>query len=215
MLVYHGLGATKEVQRKECRSLAEAGLLAVAVDAWGHGERLLPDFAERMGSANKHEEFLDIVHRSTLEIPGIIDALVALLGDRAGRFGVVGISMGGYIAFAAAAHEPRLQAFVPILGSPDWTVGARGDERLLPKSPHRGPRAFAPRALFAANAGQDRNVPAEAARSFVDSLRRAYVDSPGRLDYREYPLSEHFMRPEDWDDLWGKAVRWMERFLGE
>ena len=214
VLVYHGLAANKEVQRKECQALCEAGLLAVAVDAVGHGERRYPNFEAQVSSHQFFHHMLDMVDRSASELPAIIDALEALLGTRAGRFGIAGISMGGYIAYAAASREPRLQALVPVLGSPDWRLGAWADDPLLPKSPHLAPQHFAPRALLALNAGRDRNVPPTASRRFVEELRPLYLETPDRLDYREYPESEHMMREGDWNDLWARVVKWMVRFLG-
>ncbi|MBI5542484.1 MAG: alpha/beta fold hydrolase [Deltaproteobacteria bacterium] len=215
VLVYPGMGAAKEVQVKECRALAEAGLLAVAVDAVGHGGRRWRDFEARMSSPQAHAHFLEMIDRSAREVPAILDGLKALLGDATGRFGITGISMGGFIAFAAAAHEPRLEVIVPVLGSPDWSVCARGDEALLAHSPHRSPGAFAPRPLLALNAGRDRNVPPEPTREFVEELLRPLYSGElgSRLEYHEYPESEHQMRPEDWEDLWGRVVSWMGRYL--
>ena len=214
VLVYHGLAASKEVQRKECEALAEAGLLAVAVDAVGHGERRYPNFESQISSSQAFHHMLDMIHRSANEIPAIVNALEALLGTRAGRFGITGISMGGYIAYAAPAREPRLAAIAPVLGSPDWRIGAWPDDPLLNRSPNLAPHLFAPRALLVLNAGRDRSVPPTASRKFIDELRPLYRDTPDRLDYREYPDSEHLMREQDWNDLWPRVVRWMERFLG-
>jgi len=210
VLVYHGFAASKDVQGKECEALARAGMLAVAVDAVGHGERRFPDLEHRV----QLHDMLDLVNRSASELPSIVSALEALLGTRAGRFGVTGISMGGYIAWAAPSREPRLQAVVPVLGSPDWSIGARLDDPLLELSPNLAPQSFAPRALLALNAGRDQSVPPAASRTFVDELRPLYREAPDRLDYREYPESEHLMREQDWNDLWSRVVRWMERFLG-
>jgi dienelactone hydrolase len=213
ILVYHGLGAIKEVQRKECKWLAESGFLAVAVDAVGHGARKLPDFEWRMTQWNHHYVFLQMVHDSIREIPAIIDALSALLGEN--RFGVTGVSMGGYIAFGAATIEPRLRAVVPILGSPDWTVGAQHYDELLQQSPHTKLGAFPPRAILAINAARDTNVPPQATRTLIEGLRPHYTNDPERLQYIEYPNSSHFMREEDWFDLWQRAIGWLTKVLSD
>src|ERR1700733_7778152 len=44
VLFYHGFGGTKERPEAYLTALAEAGFLAVSLDAVGHGERRYPDF---------------------------------------------------------------------------------------------------------------------------------------------------------------------------
>lgn len=212
VLVYHGLGASKEVQRKELDWLAGAGFLGIAVDAVGHGERRWPDFEERM-RADSANAFLEMVRRTVDEIPALVDHLSERFGPSA--FGITGISMGGFITYAAPLVEPRLRAAVSILGSPDWNVGpgTSPSPALLEQSPHRFPERYPPLALLALNAGRDVNVPAQHARSFVQRLQPLYAGSPERLAYHEYPDAEHFMPEAEWNDLWGRTVDWFRRFL--
>ncbi|MHB2018618.1 MAG: alpha/beta hydrolase family protein [Candidatus Xenobia bacterium] len=81
-------------------------------------------------------------------------------------------------------------------------------------TPRFAPRALAlpPRALLVQNAGRDENVPPEASRQLVDSLRSHYRE-PERLCYREYPESAHFMRESDWNELWASTIAWFERWI--
>ncbi len=203
VLVYHGLYADKETQRKELNSLGEAGFLAVGVDAVGHGERRHGDLPDRMRTDERKRYFLDLVRASTEEIPGLVQALRGLMKEECG-FGITGISMGGYIAYGAALQEKSLKACVPILGSPDW--GGKN-------SPHHRSQEFWPVALLAHNAGQDKNVPPQQSAQFVEKLRPFYKDDPGRCAYFEYPESDHFMREQDWHLLWQRTVHWFERHL--
>jgi hypothetical protein len=39
LLWYHGLGVSKETHRPELERFARAGILAIGIDAAGHGER--------------------------------------------------------------------------------------------------------------------------------------------------------------------------------
>lgn len=216
VLLLHGLNASKEVQDKEASSLARAGFVTVAVDAPHHGERRTPLLDEMRGATGgaAHAILLRMVREAVDEIPALVDSL---LEEGRGPIGIVGISMGAYIALAAIAREPRLAAVVSILGSPDWSPRSgepTGEIRpWLAEAPVHHPERFPPRAVLLANAGQDVNVPPQAARRFAEVLRPLYAQSPDRLCYVEYPGSGHFMREEDWDDLWGRTLHWLGTYL--
>lgn len=189
VLVYHGLTACKETQRKELHDLAFAGYRAVGVDAVGHGERRRP-------GPGTHREVIEIVDATAAEVPRLLDRL----GE--GPFAIAGISMGGYVTFAAASREPRLRTAVSILGCPDWTVRGALPPDLASRSPHLRPEGFAHCRVFAWNAGRDVHVPPGPAREFLARL-------PGRHLYLEYPESEHFMREADWEDGWARTLSWL------
>ncbi len=217
VLVYHGLGANKEVQRPELTSLAAAGFVAVGVDAPHHGERQ-DGRLDRLASAaaDPHYEVMRIVDRAASEIPAIVS--FCLRSYPGCNVGVSGISLGGFIAYGAVVADSRIKACVPIIGSPDWSStegpNSREMQKLLPRSPVNFPDRFAPCALLAANAGKDTSVPPQAARKFCKTLKSYYNNgSADRLQYIEYPESEHLMRESDWKDLWRQTLAWFEQYL--
>lgn len=214
VLVYHGLGSNKEVQEKELVTLAERNFLAVGVDAVGHGARRYSDFESRMDSDEWHLEFLSIVRQTADELPAVVEAL-RHRSESLGKIGLTGISMGGCVAFAAASDHRFLSAVAPVLGSPDWTLGGRRQvtAEWWQDSPHHHPGRVHPTPLLIQNAGRDRNVSPLPARHFAAEAARFYHDTPDRLQYIEYPESEHFMRPQDWELLWDRVANWFERFL--
>jgi uncharacterized protein len=206
VLVYHGLGADKEVQRKELVTLAEAGLLAVGIDAAGHGERRLPDFEERFAEPWEEVEplFFSLVTETVNEVPAVVDALEATGLAAPDRFALFGISMGAYITYGAIPAERRLRAAVALLGAPEWPH---------PASPHHRADHFFPTALLSITGEKDINVPPAGARAFHLTLEPHYSSAPERLHYLEIPGAPHMMSEEDWGIAMREVVRWLNRFL--
>lgn len=208
VLFYHGFMSEIDQQTKELHSLAEHGFMAIGVDAIGHGQRRFSDFEERFSGSQlrSNDNYFRLLKDSINEVPALVDALIGEGLVKEEKLALAGISMGGYICFGACLKEPRLKVLLPILGSPHWS----DDD---PESPHKLGDKFFPRALLVQNAGQDVNVPPQFARNFVDSLKSKYSEDPGRLQYYEFPQSSHFMREEDWNELWNNALQWLDRYF--
>ncbi len=206
ILFYHGFKGAKEKNLRELNSLAEQGFLVAGVDAVGHGARVYPDFDARFAndSSTNNCEFIRVVRESAAEVPYLIDTLNKMYTIKS--FGIAGISMGGFITYAAILQERRLQAAVSILGSPHW----EGDEAHSPES-HL--EKFSSIHLLSMNAGKDEMVPPHFARDFQAALKEYYTDYEQRFAYVEYSNSGHFIDDEDWIDCWGKTLRWFEEHL--
>ncbi len=205
---FHGLGASKDAQQKELTSLAERGFLAIGIDNVGHGERLYPDFDQRFAGENPDfgKELLAAVALTAQELPRLVDAYLQAGIIQPDKLGVVGVSMGGYIAYAAVLAEPRLKVASVILGSPHWW-------EVSGESPDHFPERFYPTALLSQNAGQDSSVPAHYARDFHQTLAAYYTAAPQRQQYLEYPESGHFMRESDWNQCWERNLNWLETHI--
>jgi pimeloyl-ACP methyl ester carboxylesterase len=208
VLVYHDLGADKDIQQKELVTLAEAGFLAVGIDAAGHGERRLPDFEKRFaGSRQEIEPLLfSLVTETVAEVPAILGALAETGLADPERFAIFGISMGAHITYGAILAEPRLRAAVALVGSPEWRH---------PDSPHQRPEGFFPIALLSITGEKDVYVPPDSARAFHRALEPLYRSAPERLRYLEIPGAPHLMSAEDWETAMREAVDWLRRFLGQ
>jgi uncharacterized protein len=105
---------SKETHLPELERFARAGILAVGVDAAGHGERRVAD-----------PQLHPLVDQSVRELPLILDALGAE------RVTLCGISFGGYIAYRGAVTDPRIESVVALLGSPDPSLADRYFPRRL------------------------------------------------------------------------------------
>ena len=124
------------------------------------------------------------------------------------RLGIAGISMGGFISYAAVVSETRLLAATPIIGSPEWSLP-------WPDSPHQHKDRFFPIALLSQTAAEDESVPARFAYTFHEHLTPLYATAPERLRYIEYPGVGHSLSPEVWETSTQKMVEWFQRFLKE
>jgi len=207
ILFYHGLKACKEGNLKELRSLAMVGFLAVGIDNEGHGERLYPDFEERLSSSDGFEKFFFRMVKDTIdEIPEIIDHLIKNKMSDPSKIGICGISMGGYITYGGILKDRRIKAAAPVLGSPKW-------KNSIMESPHHYPEKFFPTAILSQNAGKDFTVPAGMAEEFHNTLKPYYKEEPEREKFLVFPDSEHFMIESDWNCLWNNVVEWFERYL--
>lgn len=202
VLFYHGLVSSKEANAKELESIARKGFLAIGIDNVEHGER-------HHGESRKQDDdfmayFLDLVIRTVDEVPGIIDFLIESGFSDPEKFGISGISMGGYITYGAVALESRIRVAAPILGSPEWKH---------PQSPHLSPGKFYPRPILSQNAGSDESVPPRFARRFHERLQPYYSGSEERLRYVEFPGEPHIMSEQAWGRLWENTLEWLERWL--
>jgi dienelactone hydrolase len=207
VLVLHGLGGHKGVQRPELERLASVGFVAVGLDAVGHGARRWPDFEERFrGDGGSGRAFRQLLRESVAEIPAVVDALVERGWGLPGRLGLAGVSLGGFVAYGGALAERRLGAAVAILGSPDW-----GPDAI--ESPHHAPGRFFPLPLLSLTAGGDDVVPPAPVHALHAALAPIYASAPDRHRHVEWPESGHEMRPSDWAAAWDEAIGWFGRFL--
>lgn len=206
ILFHHGLGASKEANKVELKSLASQGYLAVGLDNVGHGARRYEDFDERFSGRHVRAELIHAVEQTAAEVPTVVDALLANYGASEARLGIGGISMGGFIAYGALLADPRLKVATPILGSPRWWSDAPG-------SPHRHLDLVFPRAILSQNAGRDENVLPKDAREFHEQLAVYYASAPERQRYVEFPDAEHFMPERDWTTLWKNVLEWYAKYL--
>lgn len=209
VLFFHGLGASKETHSKELSSLALAGFLAVGLDNVGHGERVDPALADVDAPEDDLEywtRYIDAVHATALEVPGIVADLLALGVSRPWQIGAAGISMGGAICYAAPLAERRIQAIAPLVARPRWWPDS-------PASPHHFRDEFFPVAVLSQTGGADDEVPPRHAREFHEALKEHYSGAPHRLEYHEYEGAGHAFPGEQWEQAWDRVLAWFDRYL--
>ncbi|MBX3226209.1 MAG: alpha/beta fold hydrolase [Labilithrix sp.] len=210
VLLFHGLRMGADSLAREAGWLVARGFTVLGVDAPHHGRRS-SEVVETMPDAltlEGHYVLLRLLREARAEIPALVDHARALGHE---RVAIAGVSFGAFIALAAAAVEPRLDAFVSILGTPDWTPrdGAVPDDlrEAVAESPHHRPEAFAPRPLLLLNGGADDNVRPGPARDLAARLRPLYeaAGAGASLVHHEYPNTPHFVEEPEWADMWQRT----------
>ncbi len=205
VLVYHPLGENASLHAEDLERLASAGFVAVGVDAIAHGERRVAGAYARF-RADPLGALLEVVTATAAEVPGLVDALLARGWASPGRVGIVGVSLGGFVAYGAAIADRRIAAAVCIAAAPDW-----GPD---PGSPLRRPDAFWPLALLSITAADDAFVSPEPARALHAALAPRYAATPERLRHLELPGEGHRMSAAGWALARAEAEAWLERFVG-
>jgi dienelactone hydrolase len=216
VIVLHGLGVDANTQRQELNALADWGLSAVGVDAPHHGARrdAWLDEMPSLGPSEYHERLLRIILESAPDVSRVIDHL---MDEGHGPIGLAGISLGAYTALAVAAWDSRVRATVSLLGSPDWTPRdahiTHALHELMQHAPVHRPQELARHPLLLLNAGRDHLVPPHHARDFAWRVREHLPWLGQHVHYVEYPESDHFVRPEDWGDMWWRALNFLRWHL--
>ena len=203
VLWFHGFRAAAVDNQGELARIAADGFLAVGVDAVGHGERRDPELAARIAASpgGALPVMLAQADATAAELPALVRALADTgLGDPS-RVSLVGVSMGGLLAYHAATVLTGLRAVVALLGSP---VRPGGD------GPHRRPDAFHGPALLSITAERDASVPPHAARRFHEALAATHPD-PARTRYLELAGAEHLMTGAQWETAMTATRDWLRR----
>lgn len=203
VLWVHGFRADALAHARELEQCADAGFLAVGVDAVGHGARRDDGIAERIANANGDAMpvMLALVDQTLAEVPALIATLAKSHNADVTRVSLVGISMGAFLAYSAVTTIPHLRCVVALLGSPEQQRAC---------SPHESLKAFRDVALLSVTAEHDESVPPEPTRRFHDTLS-AYFNSP-RHQYYELRGSGHLTSAAHWSEAMQVTMRWLDRY---
>ena len=213
VLLLHGLGGRKESYLPSLYAFARQGFRAVAPDARLHGERAGAEERDQRLQAGYLPTLFEIVNGSAADVPLLLNHLGAK------QAAVHGVSLGGYIAFAAMVFEPRLAVASVAMGSPDWLEGLDA-VGLVPGHPafdlaarlnplDQAAQTYPPRPLLMLHGDQDDVVSIQGVRALYTRLRPAYSRRPDCLELKTYPgLGHHYT-----EDMFERSLAWTKRFL--
>ncbi|MGD0167668.1 MAG: alpha/beta fold hydrolase [Gaiellaceae bacterium] len=223
VLLSHGFTGCKENWTEQLDELAGKGCLAVAMDNRLHGERAGAGFASLMQSGK-----LDLLNlrrvmaKTAADISALIDCFSGDSTVDSGRIAVAGVSMGGFVSFAALVNDPRIKVAVPIIASPYWsdipgdTPVELGNEAQADLADYAGKnepanrkQAIPPRALLMQIGAEDTHYDRARVERFYEELRMLYGDSAERVRLIVHPRIAHEFTAE----MWANAVAWLETYL--
>ena len=241
----HGLTSDKRDGLALGYRLVEAGFFFVALDAPMHGERkdarlnaLMEGEADLVYPADTGLDLFFLVHEIIVQLAQDVGTLIGHLSkdSRAdiGRIGVTGASMGGYTSFNQAAHDPRVQAAVPMIGIPafadrcadvvleasayeKWAdamvaaepVTARQSAFMASIDPFDRLEEFFPNPLLMMCGDQDLAAPKKYSVDLYRKLKPVYATRPERLRLNIYDDAGHRVTSTMMDD----ACDWFRRYL--
>jgi pimeloyl-ACP methyl ester carboxylesterase len=213
VVALHGLGSSKEKMLGGLYEFAQIGCRAVALDLRLHGERPEAATREEQLQADYFAATAQIIEGTAQDVSRLLDHF----GDV--QAAIHGISLGGYITFAALLAEPRLRVASVALGSPDWLgplrrfgvgPGHPAYDRAAALNPlDLLPYVLPPRPLLMLHGAQDEMVPADGVIALEERLRPLYTAQPERLKLELFPGLGHAYP----DEMLKQTVDWFERFL--
>jgi dienelactone hydrolase len=224
ILAAHGFQGAKENFQDNLQALAERGFYATALDNVAHGERLDPGVMSRVCRDGKYDVLAirRLMQQTADEIPALIDRLLAGGRVDAGRIGMFGVSMGGYITFRALVVDPRIKAAAPIIASPCWDelpqegqfLAGPDVERELAEfarryAPAAFPDRFYPRAVLAQIGGHDPHFNGERVKDFFKELEGRYGAEKSRLKLIVHESVGH----EFTETMWRNVMEWFEQYV--
>ena len=212
VIVLHGLGGSKERMLPSLYEFARTGCRAVALDVRLHGERPDAEAREVRLGQDYFGTTADMIEGTARDVPRLLDHFDVP------QAAIHGVSLGGYITFAALILEPRLNVASVAMGSPDW-VGPLQRFGLGPGHPaydraiHLNPLdllppSLPPRPLLMLHGTADEVVSPDGVIALEQRLRPLYAAHPERLALELYPGHGHSYS----DDMLRRSVEWAKRF---
>jgi dienelactone hydrolase len=193
-LLLHGFSSSKERMAQSVgRALQRRGIASLALDLPFHGER----DGGREAIPYRNPLALVAAWRDAVrEARGAIEWLAAQAEIDATHVGIVGYSLGGFLALMTAAEEPDIRAIALAAAGdlPDATPYAALVRKAV--DPLRAARRLAGRPLLLVNGRRDTTTrPAQAERLF------AYAEEPKELrwyDGGHWPPQTEIERTAEW-----------------
>jgi len=228
VMCIHGWTGNKESMLRHCVRVADAGFLAVAVDARMHGERIDVAFCNKT-SENFARTFYSVVSETAADLSQAVDYLVERPDVDPNRVGLMGVSMGGFVSLIATQLEKRVKVVASVLGAGDFEVfGERvSSQKVLPYDqklaghldeeteklirncdPLGNLEKFPPTTLLLMGGSTDPLIPKEGIVQLHEGLKPLYASSPGNLKLSMYDVGHEYTQ-----EMEAEVVQWFTEHL--
>ncbi|MBC8102679.1 MAG: alpha/beta fold hydrolase [Cytophagales bacterium] len=212
VFVQHGLGSRKERHLDLCLQLAEAGFLACSLDARFHGDRATPEMRRQLSDIHNAEfpaAFLQTVQGTVQDISALATYF------EADSYGLIGHSMGGFIALQTTIADPRVRGVVSVAGAlpltmpEDMRYSAEAASAMRQTDLAARAASLWPRPVLLLHGEADETVPLSGSARLYEALRPFYATEPQRLGFVPYVGADHSLAPA----MAREAVAWMQKYL--
>ncbi|CAI6006826.1 unnamed protein product, partial [Closterium sp. NIES-65] len=120
VIILHSTGKSKEALLEKQKELACLNLIAITCDLRYHGARASSPaaYSDALVRAWRTGQEMPFVFDPVWDVLRLMDYLTAVHTDTIdpSRIGITGVSLGGMVAWLAAAADPRIAAAAPMIG---------------------------------------------------------------------------------------------------
>lgn len=219
VILCHGFSRSKEDWQTRQEELAKRGFATVAMDSRCHGGRANSCDAPIVAADGKLDlyELRRQIDGTARDVSTLVDSLGTIPGMSSLPTGVAGVSMGGFVAYAATARDPRIAFAVALIASPFWedipkNAAVRDDSASLARfhayakehSPHPALESRCPRLLWGSIGSKDVHYDGAMVVDFFRMLHDRCGDGDG-IALRSYPVAHE--APEA---MWNDAMEWLD-----
>jgi fermentation-respiration switch protein FrsA (DUF1100 family) len=195
--IHGGGGSKRDIEARTVELVTSRGVTLVSIDVYLHGEHVPPDFDRRSLGTTSLALFLEIYEHTARDLFTVTEHLRNDPEIDAGRIGLRGGSMGGYIVLAGMGMNVPVRAGLSICGAADYATAFRhrlerlnvepGDmtrqlegveDRIRQVDPLFHLDAFALRPIMMIHGARDPLVPIEGHRALYDALVPYYRNQP-------------------------------------
>lgn len=221
VLYYHGWHSSKEFQRFKGMTIASFGYQVIAPDAIYHGEREPIDY-DAPGMLEKY--FWEIVLQTVDESDDILNTVIDDHQADPDRIGIMGSSMGGFIASGIFVKHPELRCLVNFNGSCAYLKAVEVERKmkvselstsdfekiqhLIEYDPMEYIDHLKGRPILMLHGDSDSSVPIEIQRFFYEKLSPLYEESD-KIKLIEAPKMDHYISV----GMLEKGVEWLKIYL--